>query len=148
MASNGNGKTAETGTLSPRLSPLSLSPPRPIIDLPENKSDKSMSRRLGRDSPRGIAINNFYRGIKVEETWRRDRFRVRRLGNFHYSPDWNSSRRNLSRPVSKPLLLRSAITRNTVERKERGRLLDLDSNDSFPRSTRLNARPSCFLLWA
>lgn len=67
MASNGNGKTAETETLSPRLSPPSLSPPRPIIDLPENKSDKSMSRRLGRDSPRGIAINNFYRGIKSEK---------------------------------------------------------------------------------
>lgn len=70
MAWNSNGKTAETGTLSPRLLL-----PRPIIDLPENKSGKSMSRR--RDSPREITINNFYRRIKVGETRRRDRFRVR-----------------------------------------------------------------------
>lgn len=96
MAWNSNGKTAETGSLSPRLLL-----PRPIIDLPENKSGKSMSRR--RDSPRGITINNFYRRIKIGETRRRDRFRVRWLANFHYSPDWNSSRRNLSRPVSSSL---------------------------------------------
>lgn len=122
---------------------LSLSFPRPIIDLPENKSDKSMSRR--RRVIHHIGSTTFIVELKQEK-----------LGGEIGFVDWEISiiRRieilrdeiSADRFPSKPLLRPRDYTKHG-RTKRKGKIVGPRFERFFlsPRSTRLNGRPSCFL---